>query len=83
MKHLTQADLQAWVEAISDPLATASGLVDWVAGPLKRFFPYKGVVLGHGELMAGQLNVTHMLTSGHDARYLQQLAATFDLAQRG
>jgi DNA-binding CsgD family transcriptional regulator len=83
MKHLTSTDLQAWLAAIADPSATASDLLDWVAGPLKRFFPYRGVVLGHGELVAGELNVTHMLTVGHDARYLQQLAATFDLAQRG
>lgn len=83
MKHLTQADLQAWLAAISDPTATAAGLLNWLTGPLKRFFPYAGIVLGHGELVAGQLKVTHMLAHGHEAIYLQQLSTTFDLAERG
>lgn len=83
MKHLTQADLQAWLAAISDPSATATGLLNWLTGPLMRFFPYTGVVLGHGELVAGQLKVTHMFAHGHEATYLQQLSTTFDLAQRG
>lgn len=83
MKHLTPTDLQAWLVAITDTRATASGLLSWLSGPLKDFFPYKGVVLGHGELLAGQLKVTHMLASGHDAGYLQQISKTFDLAQRG
>jgi len=83
MKHLTQADLQAWLTAITHPLATAPELLPWIEGPLRDFFPYKGVVLGHGELVVGQLKVTHMLASGHDAEYLRQISKTFELAQRG
>ena len=83
MKHLTPTDLQAWLAAITDARATASGLLSWLAGPLKDFFPYKGLVLGHGKVVAGQLTVTHMLASGYDAGYLQQIPSTFDLAQRG
>jgi DNA-binding CsgD family transcriptional regulator len=83
MKHLTQADLQAWLVAITDPTATACGLLNWLTGPLNDFFPHTGIVLGHGELVAGQLRVTHMLAQGHGMPYLQQLSTTFDLAQRG
>jgi DNA-binding CsgD family transcriptional regulator len=81
--HLTQEDLQAWLAAITHPAATGPGLLSWLEGPVRAFFPYKGVVLGHGELIAGQLKVTHMLASGHDAQYVQQISTTFELAQRG
>ena len=83
MKHLTQKDLQAWIAAVTDPLASADGLIAWLEGPLRTFFPFKGVVLGHGELVAGQLEVTHMLAAGHDEAYLRQIATTFELHQRG
>ncbi|WP_218152965.1 response regulator transcription factor [Variovorax sp. YR750] len=83
MKHLTSTDLQAWLTAVTDPRATAANLLSWIEGPLRAFFPFRGVVLGHGELVAGQLKITHMLASGLDAEYLQQIATTFELAQRG
>jgi len=83
MKHLAPSDLQAWLFAVTHPLATAPDLLSWLEGPLRAFFPYKGVVLGHGELVAGQLKVTHMFASGHDTEYLQQISTTFELAQRG
>ncbi|MET3495108.1 helix-turn-helix transcriptional regulator [Variovorax boronicumulans] len=75
--------MQAWLSAVTDPQATGFDLPGWLEGPLQAFFPYKGVVLGHGELVAGQLKVTHMLASGHEADYLQQIAKTFELSQRG
>lgn len=83
MKNLTEEDLRAWLSTVTHPLATSSTLKDWLEGPLKQFFPYRGVVLGHGELVAGQLNVTHMLSCGHADDYLQQIATTFELFQRG
>ncbi|VTU35083.1 transcriptional regulator EpsA [Variovorax sp. PBL-H6] len=83
MQHLTKNDLKAWVTAVTHPLASADSLTAWLEGPLRKFFPFKGVVLGHGELVAGQLNVTHMLATGHDDAYLRQLPTTFELNQRG
>jgi DNA-binding CsgD family transcriptional regulator len=83
MRQLTRADQRAWLDALMCQPASPLGLLPWVAGPLRTFFPYKGVVLGHGELVAGELRVTHMLASGHDEAYLQQIARTFELAQRG
>ena len=83
MKHLTKNDLKAWVFAVTHPLASSDSLIAWLEGPLREFFPFKGVVLGHGEFVAGQLKVTHMLATGHDEAYLRQIATTFELAQRG
>jgi DNA-binding CsgD family transcriptional regulator len=83
MRHLTKNDLKAWVAAVTHPLASADSLIAWLEGPLRKFFPFKGVVLGHGELVAGQLEVTHMLATGHDEAYLRQLATTFELTERG
>ena len=83
MKHLTEADLRAWVDAVTCLPATPEQFLPWIEGPLRSFFPYKGLVLGHGELVAGQLKVTHMLASGHDEAYLNQIATTFELEQRG
>ncbi|GAA4335409.1 hypothetical protein GCM10023165_11880 [Variovorax defluvii] len=83
MKHLTRTDLDAWVAAVTHPLASAGSLIAWLEGPLRKFFPFKGVVLGHGELVAGQLAVTHMLAAGHDEAYLRQISTTFELSQRG
>lgn len=82
MQHLTTDDLKAWVAAVTHPLASSGSLIAWVEGPLREFFPFKGVVLGHGELVAGQLVVTHMLAAGHDDAYLRQIATTFELSQR-
>ena len=82
MQHLTKNDLKAWVTAVTHPLASSGSLIAWVEGPLRAFFPFKGVVLGHGELVAGQLVVTHMLAAGHDDAYLRQIATTFELSQR-
>jgi DNA-binding CsgD family transcriptional regulator len=39
--------------------------------------------MAHGELVAGQIKTTHWLASGHEPRYLQQLATTFELEHRG
>ena len=57
MKHLTKNDLKAWVAAVTHPLASADSLIAWLEGPLRKFFPFKGVVLGHGELVAGHPGV--------------------------
>lgn len=83
MSSLTEIDLRAWVAAITHPLAAPATLMPWLEGPLRNFFPYTAVVLGHGELIADQLKVTHMLATGHHDAYLHQIAQTFELAQRG
>jgi DNA-binding CsgD family transcriptional regulator len=83
MKHLTETDLRSWLDAITQPPRSLEELSPWLEGPLRKFFPYRGLVLGCGELVAGQLKVTHMLATGHEEAYLRQLATTFELEHRG
>jgi DNA-binding CsgD family transcriptional regulator len=83
MKHLTDIDLRAWLDAVTHPPQSPGEMSAWLAGPLRKFFPYRGLVLGYGELMAGQLKVPHMLTIGHEDAYIRQLATTFELEHRG
>lgn len=80
---LSTSDLQSWMLAITTQPRNHSGLMAWITGPLRDFFPFTGVFLAHGEQVAGQIQVTHWLAHGHEDRYLQQLASTFDLASRG
>ena len=81
---LSKRDQQNWLHAVtSQPHNPATGLVAWLMGPVKAFFPFGRVILGHGEQVAGQIQLTHTLALGHDDAYLQQLARTFDLAKRG
>jgi DNA-binding CsgD family transcriptional regulator len=82
--QLSNVDLQNWLAAVTtQPKNPATGLVDWLTGPVKAFFPFGRVILGHGEQVAGQIQLTHTLAIGHDDAYLVQLAGTFDLAKRG
>jgi DNA-binding CsgD family transcriptional regulator len=80
---LSKRDLQAWLNALTSQPTQPQGLNQWLLGPLKDFFPFKRVILGHGEQVAGQIQLTHTLALGHDHVYLKQLAATFDLKTRG
>lgn len=81
---LSKRDQQNWLHALTtQPKNPETGLVEWLMGPVKAFFPFGRVILGHGEQVAGQIQLTHTLALGHDDVYLQQLAGTFDLARRG
>lgn len=83
MTYLKKEDLAVWSRVVTSELAAPETLMAWLEGPLRTFFPYSGVILGHGELVAGQLKVTHMLATGHEDRYLDQIATTFELVHRG
>ena len=83
MRHLAETDLRAWLDAITQPPRSLAELSPWLEGPLRNFFPFRGLVLGCGELVAGQLKVTHMLAVGHEDAYLRQIATTFELERRG
>ncbi|MET3449662.1 LuxR C-terminal-related transcriptional regulator [Ralstonia sp. 1138] len=39
--------------------------------------------MAHGMLVAGEITITHWQAHGHDARYLEQQALTFELEKRG
>ncbi|WP_081080117.1 helix-turn-helix transcriptional regulator [Burkholderia cepacia] len=83
MKHLLATDLQAWLTAITHPLAEPESIVAWLEGPLRSFFPYSRLFLGYGELVAGQLKINHIMAIGHSAEYLDKIERTSELNQRG
>lgn len=83
MLHLTQQDLKHWLEAITAQPKSEYELLPWLEEKLWAFFPFARLFIAHGELIAGQIKTTHWLASGHETRYLQQLATTFELETRG
>jgi DNA-binding CsgD family transcriptional regulator len=83
MRHLTESDLRAWLDAVTQPPTSLQQLPAWLEGPLRSFFPFQGLVLGCGELVAGLLKVTHLVAVGHEDAYVRQLATTFELEKRG
>ena len=50
---------------------------------LSPVVPFGQIVLGQGEQVAGQIQLTHTLALGHDKAFLKQLAGPFDFAWRG
>lgn len=84
MTHLSELDLALWLRAIrTQPSQGGSSLLEWMTGPLKKFFPFERCLLIHGELTAGQIKMTDWLSCQHEQRYLLQLKETFELSQRG
>ena len=80
---LSDLDLQRWMAALVALPSDPDYLIDWVQGPLRHFFPFRRLFAAYGELVAGQISITHWRAYGHDERYLHQLQATFDIARRG
>lgn len=84
MTSLSRTDLDQWLRAISvQPHDDPNRLLEWLEGPLKQFFPFDRCFLVHGELIAGQINMTHWLSCRHEDRYIQQLSSSFELSSRG
>lgn len=80
---LSESDLQNWLSAVTAQPRSPDGLMDWIKGPMRDFFPFDRVFLGHGEQVAGQIQITHWLAHGHEDAYLHQIATTFDAQIRG
>ncbi len=72
-----------WGSAVAKAPVEKSEMIAWIDGPLKTLYPFQAVVMAYGELVAGQLTVTHLFTHGHSESYINQLAGSFDLEQRG
>ncbi|NKI70728.1 LuxR family transcriptional regulator [Collimonas pratensis] len=82
--QLTESDLALWLKALkAQPHHDPQRILEWIEGPLKNFFPFRRIILIYGELTAGEIKIIHWLSSGHEDRYLQQLATSFELSQRG
>lgn len=80
---LSKTDLQRWVDAVSAQPSSPLEFMPWVEGPVRAFFPFGAVYMAHGGLVAGQIQISHWLSSGHELRYLKQLANSFELELRG
>ena len=83
LSELTAADFERWNAALGRLPATRIELLDWLDGPVRRFFPFERVFCAHGELVAGEIRPTDWLGSGHAPDVLERMAATFMIGQRG
>jgi DNA-binding CsgD family transcriptional regulator len=82
----SDADLEAWVRALRMlPAApvTEAGVLAWVEGPLRGFFPFERFLGGYGSLSGGRIQMRSLVTSGHAPEFLAGLESTFDLKSRG
>lgn len=82
-RQLTMRDVQLWWDALAHPAREPSAFLAWLDGPLRHFFPYQKLFMAYGECIAGEIKTYHWFTRGHEPGYLQQLATTFELEQRG
>lgn len=80
---LSQQDMDVWLEALCRLPTDPAQLLLWIDGPLRHFFAFERLICAHGELVAGQIKVTHWLASGFTAQQQVQLVSSFELAQRG
>ena len=80
---LSQDDLNCWMEALRFLPTDPAQIMAWIEGPLKKFFPFDRVICIHGELIAGQIVVTHWLASGFSEEQQSQQTSAFETAQRG
>jgi len=80
---LSTEDMDRWAAALratpEDPLE----LISWLVKDVRPYFPFQRALLVHGEQVAGEIRVTHLVTYGHNPQYIDQLSRTFDLKTRG
>ena len=62
---------------------TEERILNWVEGPLRRFFPFQRFLGGYGRLSGGRIQMRKLVTSGHEAAFLASLENAFNLASRG
>lgn len=84
MSTLDEGDGIRWLHALlAQPHANPDSILQWVDGPLRRFFGFERVLLIHAQQSMGKIAMTHVLSLGHSEEYLQQLSPVFDLEGRG
>jgi DNA-binding CsgD family transcriptional regulator len=79
-------DLRAWVDALSAvPVGSVSEdqILNWVEGPLRRFFPFQRFLGGYGRLSGGRIRMRNLVTSGHQPAFVASLENAFNLTSRG
>jgi DNA-binding CsgD family transcriptional regulator len=80
---LSDQDMDRWAIALRATPEDPLGLVPWLVKHVKQFFPFERALLVHGEQVAGEIRVTHLVSHGHTDDYIGQLSRTFDLHHRG
>jgi DNA-binding CsgD family transcriptional regulator len=80
---LDEQSMTAWLNTLRFLPVDPTQLLAWIDGPLKQFFGFDRLVCIHGELVAGQISVTHCLTTGFTPEQEIERSQSFDLAQRG
>jgi DNA-binding CsgD family transcriptional regulator len=79
-------NLAAWVGALSavpvGPM-TEDHILNWVEGPLRRFFPFQRFLAGYGRLSGGRIQMRNLVTSGHQPAFIASLENAFNLTSRG
>jgi DNA-binding CsgD family transcriptional regulator len=80
---LSTHDFQRWTNALQNLPPKPSDLKAWLDQELRQFFPYTGLFLAHGDMVAGQIKATHWLSVGYEEDYLNKVVSVFELQQRG
>src|ERR1700742_2493214 len=82
----SELDIKTWIGALSEiPAGSVSEaqVLNWVEGPLRRFFPFQRFFGAYGRLSGGRIRIRNMVTSGHDPAFIASLENAFDLNARG
>jgi hypothetical protein len=70
---LRDSDLKAWMRVLSalpaGELAEA-GLLAWVEGPLREFFPFEKFLGRYGSQSGGRIEMRSLVSSGHTREFL-------------
>jgi DNA-binding CsgD family transcriptional regulator len=77
-RHLTDA-----LRIVPTNRSHPSAVAEWIAGPLKRFFPFGRCVGFYGAFAPGRVSVAHRLAVGFEEDVLSRVEAVFLAAPRG
>jgi DNA-binding CsgD family transcriptional regulator len=84
--NLSGPDLQTWLEVLSalpGAPVTEGGILAWVEGPLRKFFPFEKFLGAYGGLSGGMIRMRSLVTSGYEQEFLSTLEGVFDVTSRG
>lgn len=80
---LNDDDFERWTAALKASPSGPEGFMDWLHGPLKLFFPFTKLICVYGELIAGEVKVTHFLATGFTSEQLARQTLPFETGKRG
>lgn len=80
---LTSTDYQNWISALNSIPQNPQFIMDWIEGPLRKFFPFTSIYCAYAEIILDQINILESISSGHSNFYLEQIDSVFDTSRRG